>query len=240
MTEADIRIKDKGTVHERVETRHPSFGMIGIARVSGTTRLFGSSVEHQNYVYLTIQTAYHSRDPKTHSDWIFADMPLIEVAVSFNQLSEMLFNSNVGDGVPCTIKGRRKGDWEETWKEGEPPVTENTKQYLDEFQNRMNELVSDMKKAVKMAKAAVDDKNFGKGKREELAKEVETISNQISNGMPWALEQFIEKMEQVTMHAKAEIESMFESKLRQAGIEAVQANPMKLLGFGEHKSGGER
>lgn len=239
MSEAKVTVKDKGTVHERVETRHPSFGLIGISRVSGMTRLFGSSVEHQNYVMLTIQRAYHSRDPNLHCDWIFAEgLPVAEVAVSFNQLSEMLFNSNVGDGVPCTIKGMRGGEYEQTWKEGEPPITESAKQYLDEFEHRMKELASDLKKAVKMAKDAIDDKNFGKGKREELFKEIDRATSQVSRGLPWTLEQFIEKMEQVTTHAKAEIEAMFESKLRQAGVEALQENPMKVLGFDAQRTGG--
>jgi len=89
-----------------------------------------------------------------------------------------------------------------------------------------------------MAKDAIDDKNFGKGKREELFKEIDRASAQVSNGLPWTLQQFIEKMEQVTMHAKAEIEAMFESKLRQAGVEALHENPMKVLGFDAHHTGG--
>lgn len=242
MSEPEVTIKDEGTVHERIETRHPSFGLIGISRVHGMARLFGSSVEHQNYVMLTIQKAFHQRDPKLHCDWIFADrgLPIVEIAISFNQLSEMLFNSNVGDGVPCTIKGMRGGEYEQTWKEGEPPITESAKQYLDEFESRMKETAADLKKAVKMAKDAIDDKNFGKGKREELFKEIDRASAQVSNGLPWALQQFIEKMEQVTMHAKAEIEAMFESKLRQAGVEALHENPMKVLGFDAQRTGGER
>ena len=88
------------------EEKHPSYGTVGLSRItsSGGNKLFGSHLEHHHdTMLLRIHSAALMHD--LGCDWVHADMnPLIEVELSPAQFASMLTTTNVGNGVPCTIR----------------------------------------------------------------------------------------------------------------------------------------
>lgn len=82
--------------------KHPSYGVIGINRVSTRDKgLFMSDVTTNSYMELTIKTA--EVDRHLHTDWVHGCNTLISVKLSPTQFAELLTSFNIGDGVPCTI-----------------------------------------------------------------------------------------------------------------------------------------
>lgn len=188
---------------ERFE--HPSFGLISLSRVSGRGRLFGSSVEHMHYLELKISRARMQRS--LHQDHYYSLEPLIEIALSPSQLSDMLTGMNVGEGTPCTLTRIMDG---EQYVGVEPPPdgsSSTTKTYVDEFRERIQQLTQDAK-AIAIEAALIAEKDHpSKTERRALSERIRLMIQEIDHNMPFVLEQYVERVEQVTSEARAEIES---------------------------------
>lgn len=82
---------------------HESYGLAQFSRIGGKSgKLFGSSIEHQHFIELTISRASRSR--QFQHDHYMPDQELISVFMSPTQFAELLTSLNVGTGVPVTIK----------------------------------------------------------------------------------------------------------------------------------------
>lgn len=231
--------------HRCVVTRHPSFGVIRLSHVQGGGgELFGSAVKHQNYVEIVVEQAEHTREVELHYEHVFGTQrgrgPLLRIAMSHVQLADLMFNANRGSGTPCTIKECRDGDFVEVWKEtvAKPPeATASKRQYIDEFKADMAELgkVVEAARALAMEQAAA--KTVNKGDREKLAAMLNKIEMEIKSNMPFTLKQFVEKVEDVTMQAKAEVAASVTSTLNALGLKAAQDSQQSLLGFQPDETG---
>src|SRR5487761_2151022 len=88
---------------ERKKITHESFGMITYSKTQGgkTTHIFGSSIDSNNKICLSIHNASLERD--LNNDWYYPEnVPIVEVIRTPNQFSEFLTSPNT-TGVPCTI-----------------------------------------------------------------------------------------------------------------------------------------
>ncbi len=213
-------------IEEDKEIEHPSFGMIGLARTSGGAKLFGSSVDHHNYISLTISRAKLVRG--LHHDHYYSKEDLIEVALSPNQLSELLMNMNVGEGVPCTLH-RILVDGVYQMVPQPDEVSSSTKTYVDEFKERMAKLAEQAASLISHARSVAEKPTANKTERRELTHELEMMVQELRNNMPFALESYIEQVEKVVTQAKSEIEA---HRVAIGGTATV--NP-KLLALGETK-----
>jgi hypothetical protein len=84
-------------------TKHPTFGVVGLSRVTGNVRLFSSHMEtNSSFIKLTVKRAEH----KFHlgQTWIHGGDHLCEVYLSPAQFAQLLTDMNHNDGVPCTIR----------------------------------------------------------------------------------------------------------------------------------------
>lgn len=83
-------------------TEHPSYGQISISHTTGQATLYGASVRHNDHIALRIRhSSIHRNGSSEHHH---GGKEIIEVALAYDQFVGMLFNSNRGDGVPCTIQ----------------------------------------------------------------------------------------------------------------------------------------
>ena len=87
--------------------KHSSFGNLSISRSFGGKRhLYGSSIEHSNFITLRISHSELHRHLK--QDWYHATAPIVEVTLSQAQFAEAITSLNMGDGVPVTINYTEK------------------------------------------------------------------------------------------------------------------------------------
>lgn len=212
------------------EHTHPAFGLVGISHISGTATLVGSAVRHQHFVALTIYEAKKHKD-SYKENW-FATRQLCEINLSHAQLAEMLFNSNRGDGVPCTIV-RCIGD--STSRRPDPPFESPFKEGTDDLKTALHDTFAYAKElaveAEKLAKGGLNKK----AERERLAFLAMKIAQDIESNLVFASKCMDEKMEKTVAHAKAEIESFVNLKFQNIGIEHAKAHPELLTQSGKEK-----
>ncbi len=205
------------------EHTHPAFGMVGIAHISGNATLVGSSVQHQHFVALTVSEARKNKD--SYKEHWFATRTLCEINLSHAQLAEMLFNSNRGDGVPCTIV-HCIGD--STSRRPDPPFESPFKEGSDNLKEALHNTFAYAKELATEAENLARGGLNKKAERDRLAFLAMKIAQDIELNLVFASKCMDEKMEKTVAHAKAEIESFVNLKFQNIGIEQAKAHPELL------------
>lgn len=216
--------KEKGL--ERIEEvkEHPSFGMVGISRrsSSGANPLFGSNIQHQHTITLTIKQAENNRH--LNRDWFHAKGQLIEIEMSGSQFSELITSFNMGDGVPCTIRqigGKSLPD---------PPYENPIDIFQKEFASKLNNLGVEFKSMVEDCMTMLKEKStINKGDRDFIANSISRLMQEIQSNVPFIAQQFNESMEKTVSQAKTEIETFVTNKMMSIGIDVTKTNPDLFL-----------
>jgi len=197
---------------------HKSFGVIKWARVQGTAKdLFGSSLEHHNFINLEICEASITRE--LNRDWIHGNNPIVSIDMSPNQFAEFITSPNQGSGVPCTIRYTKS----EGMIEGKPIISKR-KQFQDEFRDDMVKISHNFD-SLESAVA-----NLQKGKvltvkdKQAIESAVFEVRRIIQHTLPFVQTSFNEQIDNTVTEAKASIEAFMEEKIRSTGLSAIKNN----------------
>jgi hypothetical protein len=175
---------------------HPAYGMISISRQnSRSMSLFGSKVQHSNYLTIEISTAEEIYD--AYSTYTVPVDSLIKVRLSPAQFADLLISANTR-GVPCTIE-RRGGRLQEEIPKPEPvhvEIERDTREELDDLRRKAKELYEMMKVSnpLKVIRAKVT----------ELANE---INNGLNSNLDYLFETHVKKLEKVGADIMREAEA---------------------------------
>lgn len=203
---------------------HPSYGLISVTRQQSTgTKLFGSAIEHNNLISISINQAEHKRS--LSNDWYHSRSHLINILMSPVQFAEMLTNSNT-QGTPCTINYTIAEGYI-----GEPPIINTGEMFREEFHRKMHNFAIKLEQSLEHAEELLGDKNTKPLKKSEKKEILDSISNlvmQIKSNLPFTATQFKEQMDKVVVEAKADFEATIESKIRALGVEGFKAE-LKML-----------
>lgn len=213
------------SIHDMERTEHPRFGMIHLGKVQGGSRtLFGSDVTHDHYVRLTIEPGKNMLDRDLMLEHKMATgIPFIEVSMSYAQLTEMLF-SNMGHGVPCTIDSHRDGEFRQLWQEfPDVPADSTIQDYIQEIEKAATNQAAHMTEAADMVAALRAKKGAPtKGELDELSALIGRAKTDANSTMPFLLKQTVERVENVTAQAKADIASSVTHSLEKMGLASLQ------------------
>lgn len=208
--EAPVEVDEHGV------ERHPSFGMISAHRVSGTTHLFDSEIEHHQWMVLSIHPADRRRD--LNLDWIHADInTIVEVSMSEAQWAAFVSSTNT-TGVPCTI----------TSLPGQPlvpsaphePRLRQSADYAVQAAVRVFERVTEAMKEV--------EEHPTKANLRKLRLLVESMEPNVR----YAADTMAEHVENVVQKARADIEAMVVQRAAGLGLNPADVTPL-LLSEGE-------
>lgn len=215
-TPVKVTLKDKTSGQEAIVKTHPSFGMVGLYRTSGSAKLFGSEIESSSYMTLRIVEA--SEEWHLSQKWHNGGKQIIEIKLTPAQYAELISTPNVGQGVPCTIDYRER--------DGVIPAAIDEDSLHDQIKA---DLQTDTKRIVALTKQlraelteVLAETNLSKAKQERLTKIADRIVQDISSNMPFALDQYKEAADKVTSSAKAEIDSFLTHVTHQLGIKSLQ------------------
>lgn len=211
---------------------HPSYGMIGLSRVSGGDGvLHGCSVRHHNQIRLRIAHGSYERD--LSHDWYRARREIIEVAMSPDQFVTLITTMNCGDGVPCTIKHI---DHE---RMPPPPAEDKRELFNREFKAQAGEMIAKLRAASAKAETMRDGKAPTKAERAEIFGLIESAITDLTSNLPWLEECFREQMEKSVTEAKASVEAFVLDTITRAGLGAIAAGwtPPAIDGGRGHESG---
>lgn len=212
---------------------HPSFGSIGVSRIHGRTNLFGSDVEHGNFIEVRISECESRRS--LSRDWFHSGKELISVWMSEMQWAQFVSSFNQGDGTPVTLRhvnGKRLP---------ELPVTEKvTSQFQREVTATVKRSLESLESVITKIKSALapNAKTPGKKDLHEMMQELEMSLMQFKNNLPFVEDQFTEEMEKKMTEAKTSFEGYINTRLRQMGLESkalaeAKAEAPKLLNEGK-------
>ncbi len=213
------------STYNKDETKfeHESFGLIRIGQVQGQTELFGSSVQHHNWIELTITRATKHRN--LHRDWFYGGRELITIALSHAQLAEVFCSMNNGSGVPCTIQDIDN----KMIPSAESSTISNKEVYLKEFENDTKNVAAYFDVLEKKIAGLMEKPSVTKAERKELADMVRQAKQEIRSNMPFILKSFVEKTEDVVVEAKSEVEAFRATVINQMGIKALQEQAPKQI-----------
>lgn len=204
--------------NEEERTTHPSFGVVGIYRTSGSggRRLFGSELpDHFNTIRIKVKRA--ERIATDTGECVRGKEQLIEIEMSAAQFAELITTPNTGDGVPCTLRyvGHKQ--------QPEEPKTETKL-------NRQRRLVEDRAQRFMQKVGAeftevrglVDKRGALTVKeRERIAGLLYWIRQELTDNMPFLVETFKESCDKLVTTAKAEIDAALTATVQRAGFEAL-------------------
>ena len=212
---------------------HPSYGVIGVSRVSGTQPLFDSDVVHGHFIEITIKEATKHRTGFTH-EHVHGDRQLIKIRMSFAQYAQMITTQNVGDGIPCTlhyVKGDEKEPYATRW--GGRPDPPDPEQFIDKFRGVGKERAQKIVDNIDKASDAVMRLLHGTDKptKANLKTAADALSYarmDVNNNLPYLMECLEEEMETKLSNAVTEFESYVAGSLQEKGLEVMRGDTMKL------------
>lgn len=203
---------------------HPSFGLIGISRVSngglnGGAVLVGSPIRHPTSIRLRV---FHAERLRSHSAERYhqtSNLPLLEVEMSETQFARMITSGNMGSGEVCTLKRVQTGKSEAV---AEPPVEDLSHEFHADIKQDVKEAVGKIADLEKRLKALfAEKKSLGVKDREEILREVAQCKMHVEQNMPFVLHQFQEHIEKQTDAAKDEIDAFLKQRAISLGMSAL-------------------
>jgi hypothetical protein len=215
---------------EKKVIKHNSFGNLCISRCFGGTRhLYGSSIEHSNFITLKISHSELHRHLK--KDWYHATKPIVEITMSQAQFAEAITSLNVGDGVPVTINYTEKDGMADP-----TPFESKYDTFKEEFSFHIDEINKETKNIRnEIAKMFEEKKSIGKADREAILSKLDMIIQEMGSNTKFIQKQFHEQMDKTVVEAKAEIEAFTQNKLTSIGLDAIKNGPdIQLISSGDN------
>ena len=213
-----MKVEPKVTPHtgihknEERET-HPAYGQIGITRVQGHAKLYGSVIENHG-TFICIKIRHSEVHHHLGKNWFHSRGNIIEVHLSPAQFAEFITTPNMGEGVPCTIS--RLGN------KSVPGITAaktEVQKIVGHFITDQAEFVEELATRVAEALGIVNKKGvIYKGDRETLRGLLEWVEREVIANRPFAVESFQRAAERVVTAGKAEVEAFVMSALTRLGL----------------------
>ncbi len=199
------------------QTNHPSYGQLQITKFSGyCPNLYGSSIEHNGGVTFSISESECERD--LSSDHYHTKDEIIEITMSHNQFVEAITSGMNTSGVPVTIT-RRDGR-----RIAPPDFVNKRAQFDNEFALKMAKLEKNIGTIIEDAETLLKgSKAPNKGEREHILNSIQMLKQEVGKNVPYMKVQFDKQMDKTVVEAKAEIDGFYETKIRQFGLEAIEA-----------------
>lgn len=212
--EEEVKVEKNTRPHEGYQYSHPSYGRISVSRINGKTELFGTDLQHSNFMRLTISTATCGQD--LGRNWYNEEEVVTEVYMSCVQYAEMISSPNT-TGVPCTLAT--------TQEKGRIKYAPMTK-LIDNIQEVAKETLEEAKQRNLKVKAEVtalfDKKSLNKADKKAILDLIEGLSSGITSSLPFYEEQFKKRVESTKLEARMEVESYLSHAVNSAGLEALK------------------
>jgi hypothetical protein len=215
-------ILNKHNLMESERLSHPSYGQILFTRTTGNnTNFYGSELPQDHYISMEVHTSEIKRD--LSCDRYSPKQQIIRLRMSSGQFAEMITSMNRGTGVPCTIE-RIKG-------EGVPelPTQESRKEFVHrKFEDRMKEFGDRIRENQTKAKNIIKKKTLSKQDIHDLSLQIDWLTNEVEDNIPYFARCFQETMDEVVFEAKTEVENAIQHKITTLGL-SVLHEQNKLL-----------
>jgi len=211
---------------QETEEKHESFVQVGFSRINGRSRLFGSSLLHNDHsICLVVRETSKITDNTGTVRYHGKLSPLLKVDLSPAQFSELLTSMNVGNGVPATLRSFNGHNIEDVPEE----MFSESESIRESFDTQLGDLSSFLTSALSEAREIAGKKSATKSSVNSLLKIVEKVHREVVANTPYMLELFQEAAERVVVAAKAEVDSFTLHALVSAGMKKISKDNTKRL-----------
>lgn len=196
---------------------HPAFATVRTSRVTGLHSLFGSEIQHEHVIELTISTATRKRD--LNHDSVHSGEEIITVAMSAAQWGEAINSTGNYRGTCATITRRDRRLVPAI------PYRPRIRHNVDEVRNSTREALRKIREAAEELSTAIEGKAGIRALREKMSRLIRTVDNAPTNA-EFAVTSMQEAMEHIVTAASIEIEARVIAASQQ-GI--VASNPIAAI-----------
>lgn len=216
---------------DEIEETHESYGLVQVNRSqSGHYRLFGSSVEHQNYFTMRVMRGKRIAGDTGERFSTDGRVPIIEFSMTSAQFVEMITNQNSGEGVPCTLEYVEGVRMDHTPDDAGSEL----KVMSDLFKERLTKVVGELDAHDAGLGVMLEKKTFTKADKEQIRGAVNAAARLLSESAPFVIKIFGEHVEKAAAKGKLEVEAFIATALHRVGIQAIRdTGGTLLLGSGE-------
>lgn len=193
-----------------MKSKHESFGMLDIAKFNGSSDFFGSDLNHNGGVYITISLG--ERERKLNSEWYYSGRQLVRVRLSHNQFVDAITSGMNTSGVPCTIE----------YIEGKKiEQISHIEDKRENFRNDMSSTQENLKKRIDEILSKMEG-TMGVRKSNEIKHDLEILKNHISSNTNFVMTCFNEAMEDTVTEAKHSISNYIDHKVHSLGLDGLR------------------
>jgi hypothetical protein len=201
-------------------------GVIQINRCTGSKTLFRSNLNNSSYMNIKILQAEECDSYGEKKTSPTTRLPLIDIDLSNSQFAELITTMNIGEGVPCTIKGFDQKRVDQTGLDDEVDAfSVSTKYFMDNLKKFALKL-ADLKMA---AKEVIDKSKLNTKYKEGLSSVINQMEQEIKSNMPFYVQQFEGVAEKVVTECKTEVDAYVSNRVTKLGLEVIKNNQIKLL-----------
>lgn len=214
-----LPVRDEENAHSATY-KHPAFATIQVTETSGGSGvLFGSDVDHQYKIRMSIQRAYIKRD--LSNDWIHAtNAPMIELEMSHAQFAALTGSVGKGGGVPCTLRYAPASQ-----VVSDVPYIERLETKLDTFSREVEESakrqVEALRAQIARMGAALESGKLGIKEAREIHRSLDNASANLPKNLGYTVTQAQEMLEKAGNDAKVQIEAFADSTARRLGLSHI-------------------
>lgn len=222
------KVTDRSMNSERLD--HPAFGVIKLFKVSssGENTLFGSNVNHRDFVRIDIQTAHVDRS--LHRDWVHSDKTIVSLEMTFAQWAQFVSSMGDGTGTQVTLDKYRTGDLFSAPQLARlETVRENFKR---EVENKASEYIKEASDLHSKLVALISNGKANKTQLNELLGVTHQLKNNMPKNMAFIQESLEEAMEKTIEASKSDIEGFIMGKITNAGLESLLGHAPTAISFG--------
>lgn len=200
---------------------HPAYGTISVSRIQcGGRTLFGSDLDHQSYVAITVNRAAVERD--LHRDFVFPKEELIEFAMSESQWARFVSGAGQSFCTEVTLDRCTEGGEYKMVPSIERAEESRKDQFDQEFQQKLLKALEGFNKSVEDLKELSDGKSVSKVKLKEVVKGLQIQLSNLPSNLNFAVEQFKEVTEKNVDEAKAEVQAYIVAAAQRAGLPSTE------------------
>lgn len=142
--------------------------------------------------------------------------PYLTIEMSQSQFAEAMTTMN-GNGVPATLIRLNGKEVEQTEHRNQREIFEN------EFHETMRELKDRIFKLTETTEEILSEKkSITKADRNIIIQELNAIKTEIGSNIPYMMNAYNEKMDEIATATKAEVEAFTVNKLNSLGLDKLQ------------------
>lgn len=213
---SDSRI-GAGDPHQVYE--HDAYGLITMTTPRGGRGvLFGSDIQHNQRVRISIQRASLHRD--LNRDWIHPEsgLPLVEFEMSHAQFAQFITSNASGSGTPVTLTFAPPREVASQEVPGIRNLENKHETFRREIKDSAQEQVGRVAEMIDRLGAMLDGGSLSKKELRELHQKLKWAVENIPGNMEYVVLQAEKALEKATSDAKIEVETYISMAARRLGL----------------------